>query len=1115
MCVVCVGGLWVPSAGAARKRSAATRPLAAIRFLPARNGFGFENYGNTAGITNLGVVQMQSLFGAGVCASGSGVSCVLNPPAEQWMIAENQLMAGGHCEGLAISSLLFARRALNPLVYGGRVPKLRLSRNMSLQGLIAYTYAFGALDSVQQAAITTASPLAIVQQLIAVLRAGQEQWVLHIYKPDMSGGHAVTPYEVDSLGHGQYAIRIYDNNWPGQVRTITVNGTTDTWSYEAAQNPHDLSELYTGTATTDTLQLWNSTPGLGVQPCPFCVPATAASAAFAVGVSWAPRWWALAPAAAASARRSAGRIAVVLAGEGAAGSRARLLVRNRAGRRVGLTARGRFVDTLPGTQVRFLTSGGVKSWTDPPVPLVSVPDTGSYAMSLEGRGSAGSARQALSLIGPGFSGAVESLALVRGDRSRVTMSRTGAMSFGSVSGSGQSPRLLLGVAGRGGNYMLAVAPAGLAGGQAVGMAVDRQGGNLAITPPSRGAVQIAFQVDRENSDGTADVFASGPVVSLRAGQGTTVVRYGAWPGGTAPMTIQQGSGPPQLISDRPALAVEQDPNGGFGAIPATPPGAPAGAVRVSSASPSSLAQGAGARDLTISGRGFQKGARVVFSNPGVTVNSTRFVDSKRLIVNVSIAPTAPVGPGDVTISDPGGGSGTGAGVFTVDAAPAVTGAVPAAGERGASGLAVTIAGAGFQPGAQVAFSNPGITVNSTAVVDASQLVVNITIAPEAALGPGDVMVSNPDGTTATGTFTVDPAPTITAVTRNDGEAGQTLSVTVTGTGFEPGAQVSFANPQITVTSTDYVDASHVIAGVSIAARATPGPTSVTLTNPDATSVTFSGSVYWTGKATNAIGRANLDGSDPDPTFIQNTLSGVPTGIAAGGGEIFWTEQSAPDAWRGRIGEAALDGTELNESLVAFADAGVGVATDGRHLYWATAAGTIARSRMDGSDIDLDFISPRAGRIEGVAVSGGNIYWGEPNRNAIGRARLGDPYDTIATTFITGLGAPAGVAATAGHVYWANQASDSIGRANLDGSSPDPTWITGATGATGVSLDGTYIYWANTGGNTIGRAPLANPSAADQSFISGAGQPSGTAVTPAFTITPSGRTDAQPEQNGDQ
>jgi hypothetical protein len=89
-----------------------------------------------------------------------------------------------------------------------------------------------------------------------------------------------------------------------------------------------------------------------------------------------------------------------------------------------------------------------------------------------------------------------------------------------------------------------------------------------------------------------------------------------------------------------------------------------------------------------------------------------------------------------------------------ESAPAVliTGASPATLNQDASGVPVTISGAGFHPGAQVDFlsptfngSNPsGVTVVSTSFVNSSTLGVTVDVAANATPGILDVQVRNPE-----------------------------------------------------------------------------------------------------------------------------------------------------------------------------------------------------------------------------------------------------------------------------------------------------------------------------------------------------------------------------------
>jgi hypothetical protein len=86
---------------------------------------------------------------------------------------------------------------------------------------------------------------------------------------------------------------------------------------------------------------------------------------------------------------------------------------------------------------------------------------------------------------------------------------------------------------------------------------------------------------------------------------------------------------------------------------------------VTSASPFTLAQGSTKQNVTITGTGFLSGAEVEFSNPNIVVNSTTFVSSTSLEVNVTISSAATTGPASVTVMNPGGAIATGTDVATV------------------------------------------------------------------------------------------------------------------------------------------------------------------------------------------------------------------------------------------------------------------------------------------------------------------------------------------------------------------------------------------------------------------------------------------------------------------
>ena len=270
-----------------------------------------------------------------------------------------------------------------------------------------------------------------------------------------------------------------------------------------------------------------------------------------------------------------------------------------------------------------------------------------------------------------------------------------------------------------------------------------------------------------------------------------------------------------------------------------------GAPTVTAVSPTSRGQGATNQTLTITGTNFVSGATTAFSTNGITVNSTTFNSATSLTVNVSISGSATPGTRTITVTNGDGSSATSGSIFTVNAAPTVTAVSPTSRGEGATAQNLTVTGTGFQSGATTTFSGTGITVNSTTFVNATTLTVNVTIAGGATVGTSTITVTNPDAGSATSgsIFTVNAAPTVTAVSPTSRDAGAvSQSLTVTGTGFVSGATTSFSGSNITVNSTTFVNATTLTVNISISSGALVGTRAITVTNPDAGNGT-SGSIF--------------------------------------------------------------------------------------------------------------------------------------------------------------------------------------------------------------------------------------------------------------------------------
>ena len=140
----------------------------------------------------------------------------------------------------------------------------------------------------------------------------------------------------------------------------------------------------------------------------------------------------------------------------------------------------------------------------------------------------------------------------------------------------------------------------------------------------------------------------------------------------------------------------------------------------------------------------------------ITVNSVTVTDATHLTANISINTSAGTGTRNITATT--GGETASGPVFTVNAPSfAIT---PSSGEQGWTGdITVTGTGSHFINGTTSAvFTGAGITVNSVTVSNATSAVINITIAPTAAMNSRTLTLSTNLGALGTeaisGSFSV-------------------------------------------------------------------------------------------------------------------------------------------------------------------------------------------------------------------------------------------------------------------------------------------------------------------------------------------------------------------------
>jgi hypothetical protein len=440
-----------------------------LGFIPEMNGFNFPNYGDDIPATNLTADELRRMFGDQVCSRIDGEECTLTPPAEQWMEQINDAMAGGHCEGMAVLSLMMYTDQISAQDFGGTVASDLDVNDEALQREIAYWWTTQAVAPTYTSVIkgTPMEILEVVQQMAA----SGETYTIGIYKEDGSGGHAITPFGVEDKGDGLYAILVYDNNYPGQTRELLIDSRDNTWLYEASINPQVESELYTGNVETQTLDLTPTSARFEPQECPFCS---------GEGFSSTGGGKLAAPDQKLNS--------IFLDGEG------HILITDESGNRLGYVD-GKIVNEIPNasyTSFRMEASGNA------PEPIYYVPANLDITIEIDGTSLAEETLTDLVLVGPGYSLGIEGIYLEPGQVDAAYFYPLDGMITYETQ-SDESPSIVFGIKNPNAeaDYYFEVYGVDMASGGTLTAMLDTKAGDLLInTEKLRGEGAFTFYMTR-------------------------------------------------------------------------------------------------------------------------------------------------------------------------------------------------------------------------------------------------------------------------------------------------------------------------------------------------------------------------------------------------------------------------------------------------------------------------------------------------------------------------------------------------------------------------------------------------------------------------------------------
>jgi hypothetical protein len=253
-----------------------------------------------------------------------------------------------------------------------------------------------------------------------------------------------------------------------------------------------------------------------------------------------------------------------------------------------------------------------------------------------------------------------------------------------------------------------------------------------------------------------------------------------------------------------------------------------------------------------------------------------------------------------------------------------------------------------------------------------------------------------------------------------------------------------------------------------------------------------------------------DGSDPagrQPAAFMAASADGKTAFFTSSEKLNNDANTGPEQLPAQIGAADLSEPDpeatKNESFLPTHAIGLAIDPSGEYIYWVDPSkNSIGRAKLnpDGSHgaVEDNFVVPGSTKAITYPKSQPGVYHLAPSQPR---------YLAVDSEYVywTNTGPPAGETTAESQVNGGPlQGGGTIGRARIDGSGPEPVqseFITGATNPQGIAINDSHVFWTNAGtgprGGTraIGRA-ITDGGEVEQSFIpsDAAERPRGIALT---------------------
>lgn len=477
-------------------------------FRPETNGFSFSNYGDV-GVTSDGQAfpvvsltpaEMLRLFGEGVCAAPpQDGSCVLTPPAEQWMEQNNASMNGGHCEGFAVLSQLMYAGIVDPNQFGAATPaELQLVDNDPLQRELAFWWTTQSPTWGMQQVLDPAAAIQYLQNEYS--QNPQNLFRLGIMKADRTGGHAITAYGVQDQGNGIYWIMVYDNNYPGEERHVTVDTNANTWEYEASINPAVQPDLYTGDPNNPIFIAANE-PRLQQFPCDFCGGSAQGSAGAGLA-RLAPRYneiW------------TEGDVNIAITDD--------------QDRWIGYDDEGNFLNQITEAVLTPILAGPL---TEVP-PVIDMPVGMAFTAFIYGDDQAAEEPASVVMIGQGFYIGVDNILMTPDQVDQLSFDGEGDFITYNTD-SEESPDIIVGIEKPEADFELVLKAVSISKGTDIHVLFDQKEDVFAFQVTSDAPAQFSVSITRIDADGTEETFDTGDEVIDIEPDKLMYFYFGKWSG---------------------------------------------------------------------------------------------------------------------------------------------------------------------------------------------------------------------------------------------------------------------------------------------------------------------------------------------------------------------------------------------------------------------------------------------------------------------------------------------------------------------------------------------------------------------------------------------------------